>query len=126
MLVKLSSILQKLQISSLHLCQSMTKLSTLSDTVYIYDVNELSTPLCEVKGKLIRVGYFPGCDPDFFYCSYWPNGCENLRMGIQKWMDRRIIMFERLPSMNVMCEVFANGMRIEDTSVISSLPFKIS
>src|SRR3954462_15835113 len=24
------------------------------DTVYIYDVNELSTPLCEVKGKLIQ------------------------------------------------------------------------
>src|SRR3954466_8767904 len=49
------------------------------DTVYIYDVNELSTPLCEVKGKLIRAGYFPGCDPDCFYCSFSPNGCENLR-----------------------------------------------
>src|SRR3954468_8030524 len=96
------------------------------DTVYIYDVNELSTPLCEVKGKLIQAGYFPGCDPDCFYCSCLPNGCENLRMGIQKWMDRRIIMFERLPSMDVLCEAFANGMRIEDASVISSLPFKIS
>src|SRR3954462_7806442 len=41
-------------------------------------------------------------------------------------MDRRIIMFERLPSMDVLCEVFANGIKIEDASVISSLPFKIS
>src|SRR3954462_15395568 len=100
--------------------------NAIMNTVYIYDVNELSTPLCEVKGKLIRAGYFPGCDPDCFYCTCLPNGYENLRMGIQKWMDRRIIMFERLPSMDVLCEVFANGMRIEDASVISSLPFKIS
>src|SRR3954464_6930434 len=96
------------------------------DTVYIYDVNEVSIPLLEVKRKFIQAGYFPGCDPDCFYCTYSPNGCENLRMGIQKWMDHRIIMFERLPSMDVLCEVFANGIKIGDASVIPSLPFKIS
>src|SRR4051812_20077758 len=95
------------------------------DTVYIYDVRELSTPLLEVKRKLILVGYFPGCDPDCFYCAHLPNGCENLRMGIQKWMDHRIIMFERLPSMDDLCEVFSNGMRIEDVSVVSNIPLKI-
>src|SRR3954464_12998735 len=96
------------------------------DTVYIYDVNEVSIPLLEVKRKFIQAGYFPGCDPDCFYCSRQPNGCENLKMGIQKHMDRRIIMFERLPSMDMLGKVFANGIRMEDVSVISSLPFKIS
>src|SRR4051812_37144990 len=95
------------------------------DTIYIYDVGELSTPLLEVKRKLIQAGYFLGCDPDCFYCTHLPNGCENVRMGIQKWMDRHIIMFERLPSMDDLCEVFANGMRIEDVSVVTDIPLKI-
>src|SRR3954469_11344148 len=95
------------------------------DTVYIYDVRELSTPLLEVKRKLIQAGYFPGCDPDCFYCAHLPNGCENLKIGIQKCMDRRIIMFERLPSTDDLCEVFSNGLRIEDVSVVSNIPLKI-
>src|SRR3954462_12939344 len=99
--------------------------NAIMDTVYIYDVRELLTPLLEVKRKLIRAGLFPGCDPDCFYCAHLPNGCENLKSGIQKWMSRRIIMFEKLPSIDNLCEVFSNGMKIEDVSVVSNIPLKI-
>src|SRR3954469_1522722 len=99
--------------------------NAIMDTVYICDVRELSTPLLEFKRKMIQVGLFPGCDPDCYYCAHLPNGCENLKRGIQKWMDHRIIMFEKIPSIDNLCEGFSNGMKMEDVSMVSNVPLKI-
>ncbi|XP_058774215.1 uncharacterized protein LOC131648479 [Vicia villosa] len=78
--------------------------NAIMDTIYIRDVRELSTPLLEIKRKLIQASLFPGCDLDCYYCARLPNDCENLKRRIQKWMDRRTIMFEKIPSIENLYE----------------------
>ncbi|XP_058752426.1 uncharacterized protein LOC131625597 [Vicia villosa] len=41
-------------------------INAIMDTVYVYDVRDLSTPLPVIKRKMLQAGLFPGCDPDCF------------------------------------------------------------
>src|SRR3954469_15463977 len=99
--------------------------NAIMDTIHVYDVRDLSTPLPDIKRKLLRAGLFPGCDPDCYYCALRPEGCENLKRGIQGWMDRGTIRFEKTPTVEELCEGFSRGLKFEDVSVISKVPLKI-
>src|SRR3954464_7213738 len=44
------------------------------DTVYIYDVNEVSIRCLEVKRRFIQAGYFARSVPDCFDCKLLPKG----------------------------------------------------
>src|SRR3954470_7211099 len=99
--------------------------NAIMDTIHVYDVRDLSTPLPDIKRKLLRAGLFPGCDPDCYYCALIPDGCENLKRGIQGWMDRGTIRFEKTPTVEELCEGFSRGLKFEDVSMISKTPLKI-
>ncbi|XP_058754998.1 uncharacterized protein LOC131628147 [Vicia villosa] len=96
-----------------------TTINAIMDVVYVHDVRDLSTPLPVIKRKLLQAGLFPGCDVGCYYCASQPNGCENLKRGIQGWRDRRTIMFEKIPSVENLCEGFSRGLKIEDPGPIS-------
>src|SRR3954471_10134286 len=99
--------------------------NAIMDTIHVYDVTDLSTPLPDIKRELLRAGLFPGCDPDCYYCASLHNGCENLKRGIQGWMDRGTIRFEKTPTVEELCEGFSRGLKFEDVSMISKTPLKI-
>lgn len=60
----------------------------------IRDVNKLKTPLALVKRRLLKCDIFPGCPPDCKQCSGQPEGCDVLRMNIQKMIDQYMIQFD--------------------------------
>ncbi|XP_058774379.1 uncharacterized protein LOC131648660 [Vicia villosa] len=100
-------------------------INDIMDMVYVYDVRDLSTPLPVIKKKLLQASLFPGCNIGFYSCASQPNGCENLKRGFQGWMDHCTIMFEKIPSVESLCEGFSCGLNIEDVSVISKTPLRI-
>ncbi|XP_050889212.1 uncharacterized protein LOC127094416 [Lathyrus oleraceus] len=62
----------------------------------IMDVNLLSTPLSCVKSYLIRNGVFPRCFPDCCECQNQPEGCVNLKTGIQNLIDEGFLQCDRI------------------------------
>ncbi|XP_058757559.1 uncharacterized protein LOC131630837 [Vicia villosa] len=92
---------------------------------YVTNVMSLTTPLPLIKKKLLQAGLFPGCIEDCYYCSSQSNGCTRLKIGIQYLMDNRKIMFEKVPSVEKLCEDLAQNLKIEDVSVISKTPIRI-
>ncbi|XP_058771946.1 uncharacterized protein LOC131645720 [Vicia villosa] len=92
---------------------------------YVTNVMSLTTPLPLIKKKLLQAGLFPGCIEDCYDCSSQPNGCTRLKIGIQCLMDNRKIMFEKVPSVEKLCEDLAQNLKIEDVSVISKTPIRI-
>ncbi|XP_058756281.1 uncharacterized protein LOC131629517 [Vicia villosa] len=100
-------------------------INAIMDVVYVHDVRDLSIPLPVIKKKLLQASLFPGCDVGCYYCASQLNGCENLKRGIQGWIDCCTIMFEKIPSIESLCEGFSRGLKIEDVSVISKAPLRI-
>ncbi|XP_058733008.1 uncharacterized protein LOC131604592 [Vicia villosa] len=92
---------------------------------YVTDVMSLTTPLPVIKKKLLQAGLFPGCVEDCYYRSSQSNGCVMLKTGIQRLMDNRTILFERMPSVENLCEDLAQNLKFKDVSVISKTPVRI-
>ncbi|XP_058774811.1 uncharacterized protein LOC131649084 [Vicia villosa] len=92
---------------------------------YFTNVMSLTTPLPLIKKKLLQAGLFPGCVEGCYYCSSQSNGCVMLKTGIQRLMDNRTILFERMPYMENLYEDLAQNLKFEDLSVISKTLVRI-
>jgi hypothetical protein len=64
----------------------------------LISVNQLKTPLAEVKRQLLKNGVFPGCDGCCAACTVAPDGCVLLREAVQKMMDEGSLRFEKIDS----------------------------
>ncbi|XP_050877617.1 uncharacterized protein LOC127081402 [Lathyrus oleraceus] len=62
----------------------------------IMDVNLLSTSLSCVKSYLIKNNIFPGCFPECCECQNHPEGCVNLKVGIQNLIDEGFLQRDRI------------------------------
>ncbi|KAI5390588.1 hypothetical protein KIW84_075770 [Lathyrus oleraceus] len=85
----------------------------------ISNVSDLAAPLLTIKENLLQAGLFPGCAEDCDLCALRPDDCLKLRNGIQRLMDDRTILFEKVPKVE---------NRVEEISVIarSKVPVKIT
>ncbi|KAI5445420.1 hypothetical protein KIW84_013598 [Lathyrus oleraceus] len=63
--------------------------------VGLFDVDQLKTPLAEVKRQLLKNGVYPGCGHVCAECTVSVNGCELLRRHVQGLMDSGDIAMER-------------------------------
>ncbi|XP_058784478.1 uncharacterized protein LOC131659283 [Vicia villosa] len=99
--------------------------NVVDENSYVTDVRSLTTPLPLIKKKLLQASLFPGCIEDCYYCSSQSNGCAMLKTGIQHLMDNQTILFERMPSVENLCEDLAQNLKFEDVSVISKTPVRI-
>ncbi|KAI5431293.1 hypothetical protein KIW84_035463 [Lathyrus oleraceus] len=59
-------------------------------------VDQLKTPLTEVKRQLLLNGVHLGCGDDCAVCTISVNGCELLRETVQGLMDNGSIQFEKV------------------------------
>ena len=93
--------------------------NVVDDNSHVTDVADLASPLLIVKKNLLQAGLFPGCAEDCDLCVLRPNDCLKLKNGIQRLMDDRTILFERVPKVD---------NSIEEVSVIarSKAPVKIT
>ncbi|KAI5382711.1 hypothetical protein KIW84_070219 [Lathyrus oleraceus] len=63
--------------------------------VGLSDVDQLRTPLVEVKELLLKNGVHPGCEDDCAECTNSVNRCELLRKTVQGLMDNGDIVIEK-------------------------------
>ncbi|KAI5382177.1 hypothetical protein KIW84_UN0102 [Lathyrus oleraceus] len=63
--------------------------------VGLSSVDQLKTPLAEVKRQLLLNGVNPGCGFDCAKCRVIQNGCSLLRKAVQGLMDEGSILIER-------------------------------
>jgi hypothetical protein len=59
-------------------------------------VDQLRTPLAEVKRQLLWNGVHPGCGIDCAECTVVQNGCELLRRTVLGLMDDESILIEKI------------------------------
>lgn len=62
----------------------------------IMDVILLSTSLPCIKSYLIQNGIFLGCPPNYCGCQHQPEGCVNLKIGIQNLINEGIIQCDKI------------------------------
>ncbi|KAI5422655.1 uncharacterized protein LOC127076396 isoform X2 [Lathyrus oleraceus] len=93
--------------------------NAVDDNSHISNVADLASPLLTIKKKLLQTGLFPGCAENCDLCILRPNDCLKLRNGIQRLMDERTILFEKIPKVE---------SSIEEIFVIarSKVPVKIT
>ncbi|KAI5426904.1 hypothetical protein KIW84_032366 [Lathyrus oleraceus] len=93
--------------------------NVVDDNSHITNVADLASPLLIIKKNLLQAGLFPGCAENCDLCILRPNDCLKLRNGIQRLMDDRTILFEKIPKVE---------NPIEEISVIarSKVPVKIT
>ena len=72
--------------------------------VFVTYVKELVTPLMTIKGNLLKSGLFIGCGEGCHFCSFLPNGCPLLKVGVQRLMDDKEILFEKNLVPTISCE----------------------
>jgi hypothetical protein len=70
------------------------------DRVGLSEVDQLKTPLAEVKRRLLKNGVYPGCGFECAECAISANGCELLRKHVQGLMDAGVVMIERAEGKN--------------------------
>ncbi|KAI5394763.1 hypothetical protein KIW84_061398 [Lathyrus oleraceus] len=75
--------------------------------IWMMNVDQLRTPLAEVKRQLLKNGVFPGCVDCCVACTVAPNGCVLLREAVQRMMDEGSLRFEKV------------GLGKEDVSTIT-------
>ncbi|KAI5404630.1 hypothetical protein KIW84_051693 [Lathyrus oleraceus] len=93
--------------------------NVVDDNSHISNVADLTSPLLIIKKNLLQTGLFPGCAENCDRCVLRPNECLKLRNGIQRLMDDRTILFEKVPKVE---------NPTEEISVIarSKVPVKIT
>ena len=103
-------------------------INAIEDVSYVSAISDLTTPLMTVKKKLLQVGLFPGYVENCYYCASQSNGCVLLKECIQRLMDDRVILFEKIPPMKSSCKSVSQGLKLEDVAVIitSDIPVRIT
>ena len=91
-------------------------ISVVEDILYVTSVDDVVTPLSTIKRNLLQAGLFPGCIKGCYCCAAEPNGFGLLKRGVQHLMNEHIILIEKVPSTNNLCQ---------DLFVISCTPFRI-
>ncbi|KAI5410441.1 hypothetical protein KIW84_055810 [Lathyrus oleraceus] len=61
----------------------------------LLSVDQLNTPLAEIKRQLLKSGVFPGCNDCCAACTVAINGCVLLREAVQRLMDEGSLRFEK-------------------------------
>ena len=56
--------------------------NAIEDASFVSFVNDLTTPLKNVKNNLLKAGVFPGCCEDYHHYAEQVNGCELLKKGV--------------------------------------------
>ncbi|KAI5400154.1 hypothetical protein KIW84_065178 [Lathyrus oleraceus] len=92
--------------------------NVVDDNSHITTVADLTSSLLIIKKNLLQAGLFPGCAESCDLCILRPKDCLKLRNGIQRLIDDRTILFERIPKAE---------NTVEEISVIarSKVPVKI-
>ena len=67
------------------------------EDLHVTNVANLLTLLPVIKVNLMRVGIFPGCGKDCYFCSNLQIDCPLLKSGIQRLMDTQEILFQKTP-----------------------------
>ena len=78
--------------------------NAVDDDRFVSSVDELATPLLIVKRNMLRVGLFSGCGEGCHLCMSLPDGCLLLKMGVQRLMVNKEILFEKVPFVRIICE----------------------
>ena len=63
--------------------------------LFVTFVDEVSTPLMTIKKNLLLASLLPGCGEGCRMCSFLPSGCRLLKLGVQRLIDRKEILFEK-------------------------------
>ena len=69
--------------------------NSVDDDHFVSSVDELTTPLLIIKENLWQADLFSGCGEGFHLCMSLPDGCLLLKMGVQRLMDSKEILFEK-------------------------------
>ena len=69
--------------------------NVVDDDLFVSSIDELVTPLSVVKKNLLRANLFLGCGEDCHMCSFLPSGCHLLKLGVQRLIDSKEILFEK-------------------------------
>ena len=71
--------------------------NAIDDDRFVSSMNNLTTPLLTIKRNLLQDGLFPGCDKNCHSCKSLSNGCLLLKIGVQRLMTSKEILFEKIP-----------------------------
>ena len=74
------------------------------DDMFVASVEELVTPLMNVKKNLLQAGLFLGYGEGCHLCLSLPTGCHLLKEGIQRLIDDKEILFEKTPVTTISCK----------------------
>ena len=72
--------------------------------MFVIAVEELVTPLMNIKWNLLKASLFPGCGEGCHLCLSLPTGCYLLKAGVQRLMDDKEILFEKTPVTTTSCK----------------------
>ncbi|CAI8610952.1 unnamed protein product [Vicia faba] len=91
--------------------------NAVDNDTFVTSVEELITPLMNIKWNLLQAGLFPGCDEDCHLCLL--TGCYLLKEVVQRLIDDKEILFEKTHVTTVSCKYVS-------IITISSNPFRVS
>ena len=72
------------------------RVNAIDNDLFVTSVNEVSTPLMIVKKNLLLAGLFSGYGEGLRMCSSLPPGFHFLKSGVQRLMDNKEILFEKV------------------------------
>lgn len=64
----------------------------------ISKVDMMKTPLLVLKEQLLLKNVFPGCTSDCAHCLNNPQGCGEVKKGIQLLIDQGTFLVEQIPT----------------------------
>ena len=100
--------------------------NVVDDDRFVSYMDELTTPLLIVKENLLRAGLFPDCGEGCHLCMSLPDGCLLLKMGVQRLMVNKEVLFEKIPLARNLCkDVSIITISDNPPRVSTKRPFKI-
>ena len=93
-------------------------INAIDDVSYVSVVSDLTTPLMIVKKNRLQASLFPDCIENCYHYTSQSNGCMWLKKGIHCLMDDHVILIEKTPSMENLCESVSQDLGLKDVLVI--------